>query len=323
MRNESEIREKLDERNILLSESIGQHLLVDKEAIDTLVNNIEYGGNVLEIGPGPGNLTEKIAERAGKVVAIEIDRRFEPILNELQSQHSNIEVIYKDAISLNFGKILKTDSSKEGWQVISNLPFHISEPFLQKLINIPIENAVLIIGDQLARKTQISNPNDIEFSKLSLLTKTFFEPTVISNIDRKLFYPQPRTDASIIILNPREKKEFENHPSLKILRNLFLTERNNPTVIKVIKESNIIQMHHSLMSKPESHRYDRRQIRQELKQMVQIYHDNDLEIQRTSKNRKIVKLNLPKDLLDKPFSRFDNQDIKVLARALDVCYGQF
>lgn len=99
---------------------------------------------------------------------------------------------------------------------------------MQKLIDIPIESVVLIIGDQLGRD---------------------------------LFYPQPRTDAAIVVLDPREKREFECNPGQAILRNLFLTERRNPTVIKVIKDSKRGEGDHSLMSKPESHRYARRQSR--------------------------------------------------------------
>ena len=325
MRNESEIRAKLEDRDIFLSENIGQHILVDKGAISAFVGQIEHGANVLEIGSGPGNLTEGIARKARKVVAIEIDQRFKPLLDDVQISHSNVEVIYKDAISLNFGKIVKTGFLRGDWQVASNLPFHISEPFMQKLIDIPIESAVLIIGDQLARRMQIDNPDDPEFTKLSLLTQTFFEPSLISRLGRNLFYPQPRTDAAIVVLNPREKREFESNPGQAILRNLFLTERRNPTVLKVIKDSRRGEGNHSLMSKPESHRYDRRQSRQQLRQMARNlqYGYSESEKQGDTGNGEVNKLNLPGELLNKPFSRLDNQDIRTLARALSVRYGQF
>lgn len=325
MRNESEIPAKLEGRDIFLSENIGQHVLIDQGAISTFVRRIEYGANVLEIGPGPGNLTEGMAERAKKVVAVEIDQRFKPLLDDVQINHPNVEIIYKDAISLNFGKIVRTKFLRGGWQVASNLPFHISEPFMQKLINIPIESAVLIIGDQLARRMQIDNPDDPEFTRLSLLTQTFFEPSLISRLNRDLFYPQPRTDAAIVVLNPREKRECENNPGLAILRNLFLTERRNPTVLKVIKDSKKSGEDHSLMSKPESHRYDRRQSRQELRQMARNlqYGYGESERQKDIGSGEIDKLNLSSDLLNKPFSRLDNQDIRTLAKALRVRYGQF
>lgn len=325
MRQEFEIRSKLEDRDIFLSENIGQHVLVDQGAINTFVGQIEHGANVLEIGPGPGNLTERMAERARKVVAIEIDQRFRPLLDDVQADHPNVEVVYKDAISLNFGKIVKAGFLKGDWQVASNLPFHISEPFMQKLIDIPIESAVLIIGDQLARRMQIDSPDDPEFTRLSLLTQTFFEPSLISRLSRDLFYPQPRTDAAIVVLNPREKREFESNPRQAILRNLFLTEKRNPTVLKVIKDSNRSEGKHSLMLKPESHRYDRRQSRQELKQMARNlqYGYGESERQRDMGNGEVDKLNLSSEFLNKPFSRLDNQDIRILAKALRVRYSQF
>ena len=325
MRQEFEIRSKLEDRNIFLSENIGQHILVDKGAISAFVGQIEHGSNVLEIGPGPGNLTERMAERARKVVAVEIDQRFKPLLDDVQTSHPNVEVIYKDAISLNFGKIVKAGFLRGDWQVASNLPFHISEPFMQKLIDIPIESVVLIIGDLLARRMQIDNPDDPEFTRLSLLTQTFFEPSLISHLSKVLFYPQPRTDASIVVLNPREKREVESNPGQVILRNLFLTEKRNPTVLKIIKDSKKSEGDHSLMSKPESHRYDRRQSRQELRQIARNlqYGYGELERQRYPGNGEVDKLNLPGELLNKPFSRLDNQDIRTLARALRIRYGQF
>lgn len=325
MRNESEIRAKLDASDIFPAESIGQHILVDQGVITSFVGQIERGVNVLEIGAGPGNLTEKIAERAKKVVAVEIDQKFKPLLDDVQTSHPNVEIIYRDAVSLNFGKIVKAGFLQNDWQIASNLPFHISEPFIQKLIDIPIESAVLIVGDQLARRMLIDNPEDPEFSRLSLLTQTFFDPSFISRIGRDSFYPQPRTDAAMLVLNPREKREINGNTGRVILRNLFLTERRNPSVLSVIKDSKRTEGASPLVSKTESHRYDRRQTKQELRQMVRglQYGYVQPEIQGGYGSKEVEKLGLPSELLSKPFSRFDNQDIRILVRALRERYGQF
>lgn len=324
MRNESEIRAKLDTSDIFPAEGIGQHILVDQGAISTFTGQIEHGVNVLEIGAGPGNLTERIAERAKKVVAVEIDQRFKPLLDEVQTDHPNVEVVYKDAVSLNFERIVKSGFLQNGWQVASNLPFHISEPFLYKLMDLPIESVVLILGDQLARKMQIDNPNDPEFSKLSLLTQTFFEPGLVCHIGKDSFYPQPRTDAAVVMLTPREKREFERNTGRSILRNLFLTERRNPSVLSIIKASKRTESDTSCMSKTESHRYDRRQTRQELRQMARSYQYGygQQEVRNDYGNREAEKLGLSSELLSKPFSRFDNQDIRNFSLALTQRYGQ-
>ncbi len=227
--------------------------------------------------------------------------------------------------AVNFGKIVKTGSLRGSWQIASNLPFHISEPFMQKVIDLPIESAVLIVGDQLARRMLISSPYDHEFSRLSLLTQTFFEPSLIASLSRNLFYPQPRTDAAIVVLNPREKREFECNLGLAILRNLFLTERRNPTVIKIIKDSKRGEENNPTLSKTESHRNERRRSRQELRQMarsLQCGYGQIEELKRDFGKEEVEKLNLPEEILNKPFSRLDNQEIRILVVALRARYGQ-
>ena len=155
MRQEPEIYSRLKEKDIFLSERLGQHILVDEDVLNIFANQVDLGSNVLEIGSGPGNFTEKIAGRANRIVGIEIDRKFQPFLDEIQSVCSNVKIIYKDAMTVDFKKIVKGDFLREEWQIASNLPFHISEPFLTKIADLPIKDAFLIVGDQLARKMQI------------------------------------------------------------------------------------------------------------------------------------------------------------------------
>lgn len=321
---EADIRTQLDNGGISLSERIGQHVLIDNEAMDLVVNQIEPGVNVLEIGAGPGNLTARIAERARKVIAIEIDPKFKSYLDAVQAEHPNVEVVYGDALLQDFRKIASAGLQKDGLQIASNLPFHISEPFLQKIIGFPIDSVVLIIGDQLAQKMRAGDPNDYGFTKLSLLTRTFFELRFVANLDCDLFYPKPRTDAVVVVLYPRSKKEYECSPSLSILRNLFLTERRSPSVLKVMKESKIGAANHRLMDKDESHKYDRRQFKMELRSArLGVQHHEEEAGDNSSERDKseIKKLNLPSEILNKPFSRLDNPEIRTLALALVKRYG--
>lgn len=324
MNYESVILSQLQSRGLNPSERLGQHILINEEALNIVAGQIDYGSNVLEIGSGPGNLTGKMADRAKKVVAVEIDQRYKPFLDELHLAHPNIEIIYQDAISLNFERIIRTGHLRADWQVASNLPFHISEPFLKKLIGIPIKNAVLMLGDLLVRRMQIEDPDSLEFTRTSLLTQTFFEPSVISHISRDQFYPQPRTDAAVVVLTPREKSKFENNPGQAILRNLFLSEKKNSSVAKVIKDSGSTEGYSAALSKSERHRRDRKQSRFQLKQLTYGYqYGGSIQVYRRegTRNVDLERLNLPNELLSKPFSRLDTQDIRVLAKALKKRYG--
>lgn len=323
-RYESEFKAKLREHNIGLSEHLGQHMLIDEGHIGTFVGQIQHGVNVLEVGPGPGNLTKRMAEKAKRVVGIEIDRKFQPLLDEVQAEYPNVEIIYKDAMAVDFKKIVEGGFLKRAWQIASNLPFHISEPFLQKIIEVPIEDATLIVGEQLAKRMQIDRPDDPEFSKTSLITQTFFEPSTLARIGREAFYPQPRTDASLVSLHPRDKREFESNPGRAILRNLFLSERKNPTVAKVIKESTGSVERRQNLSKTENHRLERRRSRQEMRQLTRDWQSGTGASHRrnnTTRSTEVEKLDLPQDILSKPFSRLDNQDLRVLVTVLKRRYG--
>jgi 16S rRNA (adenine1518-N6/adenine1519-N6)-dimethyltransferase len=324
MSRESKIQSRLARlEGIRLSERLGQHILVDEGVLNMVTNQVDTGSNVLEVGSGPGNLTERMASRANRVVGIEIDRRFQPFLDEVQSIHTNVEIIYKDALTVDLRKIIGGKLKRKAWQIISNLPFHISEPFLTKIIDLPIENAILIVGDQLARRMQIDRPEDLEFSRTSLVVQTFFKPVALAHISKGSFYPRPSTNASLLALYPRDKREFESNPRRRILRNLFLSERANPTVVKVIKESIGSGRSRSTLSKKERHRLERRQLRQELRQLANggpFYSEKGCE-KGVLCSTEVDRLGLPRDILSKPFSRLDNQDLRILVAALKKRYG--
>lgn len=324
MRLESEIRARLEGKDIFPSEHLGQHILVDEGVLNMVANQVDSGCDVLEIGSGPGNLTEKIAQRANRVVGIEIDRKFQPLLDEVQAEHPNVEIIYRDAMAVDFRRIVKEGFLRRAWQIASNLPFHISEPFLTKIADLPIEDASLVVGDQLARRMQIDRPDDPEFSKTSLITQTFFEPSTLARIGRGAFYPQPRTDASLVSLHPRDKREFESNPGRAILRNLFLSERKNPTVAKVIKESTGSGERQPTLSKTENHRLERRRSRQEMRELTRDWQygtGSEHGGRNSTRGSEVDKLDLPQDILSRPFSRLDNQDLRVLTAALKRRYG--
>lgn len=314
---EQEIRDKLEDFSFEPSERIGQHFLTSETAIRQFADLVIPGVTVIEIGSGIGHLTEAIAEKASRVIGIEIDARLQPILNEVQERNPKIDFIYGDVLSVD----LRTLTNGEEAQLVANLPFHITEALLQKLIDAPIENAVLIVGNQMARRMQIDDPDDLEFSRLSLLVQTFFETITVMSLGKDSFYPQPRTDAEMVVLTPK-KNGFEHNLGQTILKNLFLSERKNPSIVKVIKDAfRNTGGNHAGMSKIESHRYERKQSKQKLRQMARNWQDGYPEKQEDSSSSEVEKLNLPNEILSKPFSRLDNQDLRTLTIALRRHHG--
>jgi len=324
MSQELETRQQMENRGIHPSESLSQHILIDPSALRFFASNVAPGGNVLEIGPGPGNITALIAERARRVVAVEIDRKFEPLLTEVQHRHPNVEVTYKDILSVNLGKILKGNFFGSNWQIMSNLPFHITEPLLIKLIDLPFNDAVFILGDQMARRIQIENPDNLEFSKTGLLVQIFFDSSIVMSLPRTSFYPQPRTDSAIVVLSRKKKSELTGNPKMAILRKLFVTENKHSPIAKVIKEAMGQLDNNVIRDKTERNRYDRRKLRQDLRSAVRdrlyaTHGDRAGNFDRWQ--RELGKLNIPEEILNRPFSSIDNQDLRNLVNGLNKRYG--
>ena len=107
---------------------------------------------------------------------------------------------------------------------MASLPFHISEPFLRKLVDLPIDDAVLVLGEQMARRIETTDPDDPGFSRTGAMVQTFFETRVAKELKSRSFTPEPSTDAEVLILTPRDPEEFRGNPKGSILKRLFKTE---------------------------------------------------------------------------------------------------
>lgn len=274
--------ERLKRAGVYPNENLGQHFLIDDAAIDVLTSSVTPGNTVIEVGAGVGQLTECLAGVAGKVIAIEIDRRYKKILDQVTTGHSNVEVIYDDAIALKWSDFFPKRKDLSGVQIVSNLPYHISEPFLHVIMDLPLESATLIVGQRLARSMQVQSEEHPDFGKLSLLAQTFFDTELVAQINKDKFFPVPRTDSAIIILTPTEETKLRVDKRTFILQKLFLTTRRNPLVKNSIKEGLI-----------------------EFSQLTQ------------NQARLIIEnMSIPREILDKPFEQLNNNELRVLSKRL-------
>ncbi|MEK7504171.1 MAG: rRNA adenine N-6-methyltransferase family protein [Patescibacteria group bacterium] len=171
---------------------------------------------VLEVGAGDGRLTKEILKRASTVVAVEIDERFKPDLLKLNSS-GNLKVIIDNVLDLDLESFMDP-----GFQIVSSLPYHISEPFLHKIITWDISNAVLLVGDGLIRGS----------GKLALLIDTFFKTELLSEVSKKSFSPVPRTDSVVLKLTPKKGGESSD----LVIKELFLTAHRGGLLKNVLRE---------------------------------------------------------------------------------------
>jgi len=327
----SELFRDLSDLGIEPNEEMGQHFLIDQSALDLIAEQIYPGARVIEIGSGPGNLTRSLAVSAANVIGIELDKRYQPLLEQVQDDNDQVEIVYTDALRFPYSSYTHGRDTQE-CQIVGNIPYHITEPLLKKLAGLPVANIILMLGDNYARLLRISDSRDMSYSKASLLAQTFFHVDQVGVLGKDSFYPVPRTDSEIVRLTPRNDAEFDR-PALAIQKELFLTEHQSPTIEKVLKfalDKLASQGAPSTSTKIERNRSNRRATRMELRQYLGGNNDVNEVIARykqtpTAKHQQRVfayeDIKLPERILSAPFSRLDNPSIRLLIQTLEDHFG--
>ncbi|MHA2300973.1 MAG: 16S rRNA (adenine(1518)-N(6)/adenine(1519)-N(6))-dimethyltransferase RsmA, partial [Candidatus Thorarchaeota archaeon] len=186
------IRPLLTKYGIVPDREHGQNFITDRNLIDREVSlaEVRKKDTVLEIGPGIGILTEALARRAKRVVAIEKDTQFTGILGDLQKRSPNLEVIFDDAMTVEFPSFNK---------VVSNLPFKIALPIIFKLMNHHFDMAILICQERLTRRIT-AKAGDPKYSRISVQVARRTDARLLHTISRTKFFPAPDVNAAILRL---------------------------------------------------------------------------------------------------------------------------
>jgi len=189
-------RELLSTHGIDLDPSLDEQQLIDEEVIANLIDFSGVGGEdvVLEIGPGVGNITEGLLNRAKTVICIEKNPKYIPVLRERFKHFPNLDVVLGDALH---EKLPRSD------RLVSNLPYMICEAFLQRTFRMEMESATLIVPSGFA-KILGARAREPGYSKLSLQAQLFYDQETHMEVPISAYLPEPRTETCIISLVPRE-----------------------------------------------------------------------------------------------------------------------
>lgn len=188
---------------------LDQHFLIDRSIVNAMIDEskLNVNENVVEIGPGKGELTDTIARRVNHLTCIEIDKNLEPFINVLQERHDNMDVIYGNALNVYIPPCDK---------IISALPYSITEPFIEKLIRCEFKEAVLIVGKKFA-----DHVIEKKHNKLALLTNSFFVTERIMDIAPDAFSPSPRVMSTMIRVTKINREELTHNFKRFMFRELF------------------------------------------------------------------------------------------------------
>ena len=218
----------LKKYNLHPTKSLGQNFLTDDSILNAISNAAELTKEdlVLEVGPGLGSLTAELAEAAGMLVAVEIDKRLIPILKENLKDYANIHIINGDILQLDVSKELaaaveELDGSFKpaALKIVANLPYYITTPVIMKLLEsgIKASTMVFMVQKEVADRMQ-ADPGGKEYGALSVAVQYYSRPTVVMEVPPCSFIPQPEVDSTVIRLELYDKPPVELHDSSLFFR---------------------------------------------------------------------------------------------------------
>ena len=186
----------------------GQNFLIDGHVLDKIIAGagVTKDDMVLEIGPGIGTMTQYLAEAAGKVVAVEIDRNLLPILQETLADYDNVNVIHADVLSLDLEKLVQEENGGRPIKVVANLPYYITTPIIMALFeqHVPLANVTVMVQKEVAARMK-SGPGSKDYGALSLAVQYYAEPYIVANVPCNCFMPRPNVDSAVIRLTRYEE----------------------------------------------------------------------------------------------------------------------
>lgn len=207
--------------------SLGQNFITDRRVIDRIIETASLSAEdeVLEIGPGMGALTLALAERAGRVVAIEKDERVISRLRELLDGHPNVELIQGDCLKIDYRDFYRGNKIK----VVSNLPYSISTPVLVRLLKNRDIFSSLILMLQLEVGERISaGPGGKQYGSISVLIQTYMDVKIEFRVPPAAFWPKPKVDSAVLKFVPLPQPRVpvsDEELYEKVLRAAFSSRR--------------------------------------------------------------------------------------------------
>ena len=189
----------------------GQNFLIDNNILDKIIEaaDITREDCVLEIGPGIGTMTQRLAEEAGAVVAVEIDKNLIPILNETLADYDNVSILNEDILKVDINAIVAQNGGKP-IKVVANLPYYITTPIIMALFesHVPLKSVTIMVQKEVADRMKVG-PGTKDYGALSLAVQYYANPEIIARVPAACFMPKPNVDSTVIRLTRYERPPVE------------------------------------------------------------------------------------------------------------------
>lgn len=204
-----QLRRLLARHGFHFSKSMGQNFLVEPWAPRDIAAACGAGKEnaVLEIGPGVGTLTRELAARAGKVVAVELDRALFPVLGETVGEYANVEVVPGDVMKLDLERLIEERFAGLAPIVCANLPYNITTPVLTKLLESGLFEQVTVMIQREVAKRICAQPGSGDYGAFSLFCQYHACCEYRFEVGPECFLPPPKVTSAVVTLTPRPKPE--------------------------------------------------------------------------------------------------------------------
>ena len=199
--------------------SLGQNFLKDQIVIEKIADASGCGpkDTVVEIGPGLGVLTDALSERAGRVIAVELDDRLIPILNTKFALRKNVEIVHEDILRFDWSGV---DPGEEGSLYIAgNLPYYITTPILLGILEkkVPAKSITVMVQKEVADRI-VAHPGGKDYGVLSISLQYYAEARKVLDVPSECFDPRPKVDSAVVVLDLKEKRALEGAEEAKFFR---------------------------------------------------------------------------------------------------------
>lgn len=231
--------------NFAFQKRFGQNFLIDGHVVEKIISSADITRDdiVLEIGPGIGTMTQYLAEAAGHVYAVEIDKNLPVILEETLADYDNVTVINDDILKVDIAKLTEGKPIK----VVANLPYYITTPIIMGLFekHIPATSITVMVQKEVAQRMQAA-PGSKDYGALSLAVQYYASPYIVANVPPNCFMPRPNVGSAVIRLTCYDKPPVvvkDETLMFKLIRAAFNQRRktlqnalNNSPELNVTKE---------------------------------------------------------------------------------------
>jgi 16S rRNA (adenine1518-N6/adenine1519-N6)-dimethyltransferase len=235
------IKQELREYGLFPRKRLGQHFLVDPNILNKVVRTAQVGKEdvVLEVGPGLGQMTLALADRAKKVIAVEIDERLVTILRQKVEEHPNIEVIKSDILKVDFKHLFKKETVPI--KVVANLPYQISTPLLFRFVESKETfSALNLMLQKEVAERMVASPGRKEYGPLSIFIQIFADVSIQFIIKPSAFFPAPKVESALVHMVWKEKPMIETDDEewfKRVVKACFGYRRK--TLINALKHSEL------------------------------------------------------------------------------------